>query len=345
MKIQLKARNRAHQYEAAPGETILGAGLARGIGLPYECASGTCGTCRARLLEGEIRDAWPDAPGRKSCKSGDEFLMCQCAAAGDLAVEVTGFVETLDPAVCVPQACGGRIAAIRALTHDVAELDIALAQPVDFDAGQFMLVRVDGIAGSRGWSMVNYERGATRLRFVVKNKPGGALSAWLFSGDRSGTAVELFGPLGRATFYPDLGKNLLCIAGGSGIAGMMSILERAAGADYFQRHDGHVFFGVRTMRDAFYLREFEALRKRCGDRLSVVIALSEEQAGPGAAAEHPLLGFDTGFVHDVAKRRMEGRLQGVRAYLAGPPPAVDASVRLLLMSRLPASDIRYDKFS
>jgi toluene monooxygenase electron transfer component len=48
----------------------------------------------------------------------------------------------------------------------------------------------------------------------------------------------------------------------------------------------------------------------------------------------------------VAGKRMQGRFADVRAYVAGPPPMVDASLRLLLReARLPLADIRYDKFS
>lgn len=345
MKIQLNARNRAHHFEAAAGEKVLCAGLAQSVGLPYECGSGTCGTCRARLLSGSIDEGWAEAPGRKYLKSADEFLMCQCTATSDLSIEVTGFVEAFGPAVCVPAALGGRIQGTRPLTHDVMEIDIALDAPMDFDAGQFVLVQVPGVIGSRGWSMVNHERGARVLRFVVKKKPGGRLSDWLFAEPRTGVAVQVFGPLGSATFYPDLARNIVCIAGGSGIAGMMSILERAAAADYFERHDGDIFFGVRTMKDAFYLGELAAQKTRCGARLNITIVLSDQAATADEQAAHPLLGFDTGFVHEAAGRRMQGRLQGVRAYLAGPPPAVDASVRLLLMSRVSGDNIRYDKFS
>ena len=53
MKIQLNARNRAHHFDATPADKILYAGLSHGITLPYECGSGTCGTCKARLLSGE----------------------------------------------------------------------------------------------------------------------------------------------------------------------------------------------------------------------------------------------------------------------------------------------------
>ena len=345
MKIQLNARNRAHQFDAAPTEKILYAGLSQAIALPYECGSGTCGTCKARRLSGQIDDGWPDAPGRKYLKHADDFLMCQCTARGDVSVEVASFVEDFDPGVYVPAATRGRIRHSHHLTHDVIDLHIDIDAPMDFDAGQFVLIRVPGIDGYRGWSMVNYERAARSLQFVVKNKPGGKLSDWLFLQPRDGAEVEVFGPLGSATFYPSLAKNILCIAGGSGIAGMMSILARAAGENYFAEHTGNVFFGVRSMQDAFYLDQFSRLRAQCGDKLQVMVALSDGTASAADQAAHPLLNFDTGFVHQAAERHMQGRYQGLRAYIAGPTPAVDASVRMLLMSRLSSDNIRYDKFS
>ncbi|MBS0445897.1 MAG: 2Fe-2S iron-sulfur cluster binding domain-containing protein [Proteobacteria bacterium] len=345
MKIQVNARNRAHHFEAAPAEKILHAGLSRAVGLPYECGSGTCGTCKARLLSGKIDDHWPDAPGRKYLKHADDFLMCQCSAHGDVTVEVAGYVQESDPGGCVPLAQQGRVRAATLLTHDVMELDVELETPLDFDAGQFVLVRMGDVPGARGWSMVNHERGARALQFVVKRKPGGALSEWLFTGAPEGAAVDVYGPLGSATFYPAVAKHILCIAGGSGIAGMMSILARAARERYFDTYRGDVFFGVRTMKDAFYLDRFAKLRDDCGEQLKVTVALSEEPASDEWRARYPQLAFDGGFVHEVAGKHMQGRLQDVRAYLAGPPPAVEASVRMLLMARVSTANIRYDKFS
>ena len=224
--------------------------------------------------------------------------------------------------------------------------EIELELPVDFDAGQFMAVTMPGITGSRGYSMVNFDRRARRLGFVVKKKPGGGVSEWLFGADRRASRVELFGPLGKATFHPSLGKHILCIAGGSGIAGMMAILARACQAQYFGQFRGDVFFGVRTAADAFYLEELAAFRREFQDNLAITVALSDEEVPPTLARDHPLLRFEQGFVHDVAKRAMQGRYQNVRAYLAGPPPAVDAAIRFLLLeAKLTADNIRYDKFS
>jgi len=78
------------QFHCQPGETLLSAALAAGIDLPYECASGGCGSCRARLLEGQVRSLWPDAPGlsSKDRLKGDRILCCQSVAQSDCVVQV-----------------------------------------------------------------------------------------------------------------------------------------------------------------------------------------------------------------------------------------------------------------
>ena len=346
MRVQLNARNRAYEFEAEPGEKILFAGLRARVDLPYECGTGTCGTCKARLVDGRLDDGWPEAPGRKYLKGAGEFLMCQCAAASNVTAEVASFVYAIDSGAYPASGATGVVAGARALTHDVMALEIELDRAVEFDAGQFMAVTMPGIAGSRGYSMVNFDRRARKLSFVVKKKPGGGVSEWLFGGNRQASRVELFGPLGKATFHPSLGKHLLCIAGGSGIAGMMAILARACQERYFSQFRGDVFFGVRTMADAFYLAELAAFRREFQDQLAITVALSDEDVPERAARDHPLLRFERGLVHEVAKKAMQDRFRNVRAYLAGPPPAVDASIRFLLLeAKLTADNIRYDKFS
>ena len=347
MYVQVNARNRAYRFGAAPGEKILYAGLRSQIGLPYECGTGTCGTCKAKLVEGKIDDRWPEAPGKKFLKaSNHEFLMCQCSAREDISIEIASFVYPADPGSCLVSARSATIDSVRALTHDVSAIDVRLDAPCRFDAGQFMAVAAPGLAGMRGYSMVNFDHPAQRLEFVVKKKPGGGFSEWLFSGKAAGSKIELIGPLGKATFYPGVAKNILCIAGGSGIAGMMSILSRACAERHFEQHKGHVFFGVRTMRDAFYLAELSALREKFPQTLAITVALSDEDVPASATQQFPQLKFARGLVHEVAKREMAGRYQDVRAYLAGPPPAVDAAIRVLLLeAKLTTDHIRYDKFS
>jgi toluene monooxygenase electron transfer component len=344
MKVVVTARNETRDFECDPGEKILHAGLRRGVELPYECATGTCGTCRARLVSGRADSEWPEAPGRRYFKSEGDLLTCQSVAREDCALEIGSPLK--DAGAPAPRAVGGVVRKCRALTHDVVALEVEVDEPLDFDAGQFALLTVPGIAGARAYSMVNFDRQAERLSFVVKKKPGGAVSEWLWGDSVEGARLGVVAPLGHATFQPGLRKHILCVAGGSGIAGMMSILSLACQADHFVEREGHVFFGVRTARDGFFLDELEAFRARCPARLTVTVALSDEDVPDSLAARYPRFAFARGLVHAVAGERMRGRFADVRAYVAGPPPMVDASLRLLLReARLPPADIRYDKFS
>ena len=345
MKVVVTARSGTCEFECEPGEKILHAGLRSGVELPYECGTGTCGTCKAKLVSGRVESEWPDAPGIRYLKGPAELLMCQCLAREDCALEV-GVLKTRETDTPLPGALGGEVRGRRRLTHDVATFDVDLDRPLDFDAGQFALLSIPGIAGARAYSMVNFERSARRLSFVVKKKPGGAVSEWLLGDGVEGTRLGLFAPLGHATFQPGLPKHVLCIAGGSGIAGMMSILQRAGEASHFAGWDGHVYFGVRSERDGFFLDALQALQARYPARLAVTIALSDDEVPGSLTAAYPGLAFARGLVHAVAGEGMKGRFADVRAYVAGPPPMVDASLRLLLReARLSPADIRYDKFS
>ena len=345
MKVVVTARSGTCEFECEPGEKILHAGLRSGVELPYECGTGTCGTCKAKLVSGRVESEWPDAPGIRYLKGPAELLMCQCLAREDCALEV-GVLKTREAGTPLPGALGGQVRGWRRLTHDVAAFDVDLDRPLDFDAGQFALLSIPGIAGARAYSMVNFERSARHLSFVVKKKPGGAVSEWLLGDGVEGTRLGLFAPLGHATFQPGLPKHVLCIAGGSGIAGMMSILQRAGEASHFAGWDGHVYFGVRSERDGFFLDALQALQARYPARLAVTIALSDDEVPGSLTAAYPGLAFARGLVHAVAGEGMKGRFADVRAYVAGPPPMVDASLRLLLREgRLSPADIRYDKFS
>ena len=345
MKVVVTARSGTCEFACEPGEKILHAGLRSGVALPYECGTGTCGTCKAKLLSGRVESEWPDAPGIRYLKGPAELLMCQCLAREDCALEV-GVLKTREAGTPLPGALGGQVRGWRRLTHDVAAFDVDLDRPLDFDAGQFALLSIPGIAGARAYSMVNFGPSARRLSFIAKKKPGGAVSEWLFGDGVEGTRLGLFAPLGHATFQPGLPKHVLCIAGGSGIAGMMSILQRAGEAGHFAGWDGHVYFGVRSERDGFFLDALQALQARYPARLAVTIALSDEDVPASLPAAYPGLAFARGLVHAVAGEHMRGRFADVRAYVAGPPPMVDASLRLLLReARLSPADIRYDKFS
>jgi toluene monooxygenase electron transfer component len=343
MRIELKLGEDMRTFDCSPGERLLHAGLRSGVDLPYECATGTCGSCSAKLVEGEVDELWPEAPGRKYLVARDEFLLCQCAPRADCRAHVRPHNRVPMPAAR-PVAGQGVVCDVHHLARDVVAFTVATDQAIDFEAGQFVCLQFRHEPGFRSYSMVNYQRGTRRLDFVVKRKPGGRLTPWLLDGSIEGHDVEWFGPVGRAIFQPGL-NDLPCIAGGTGIAGMMSILRCASQSGHFMRSKGHVFFGVRSWRDAFYLHELDELAAASEGKLEVTVALSEEEPRGDAATRHRHLLFRKGLVHEVAKAAMAGRCEGVVAFLAGPPPAVDASMRVLLAARVPAKNIRFDKFS
>ncbi len=346
LKVTVRTRTSSHEIECAPHERILYAALRAGVGVPYECATGSCGTCKARARPGTVEDVWPQAPGHASLKrERGEFLMCQGIALGDCEILVPSRIDAGSATAPGPRHMIGELSEVRSLTHDVDAFSLELDRPLSFDAGQFVVLAAPGLAGYRAYSMVNEAAETSRLDFVIKHKTGGSFSGWIGAG-RAGSTVDVFGPLGKATWLPEERKDLLCIAGGSGIAGMMSILSHAMSSGHFERHRGDVFFGVRTREDVFFANELAQLVQAARGQLSVTVAYSEEPVMDRDPRLPRCIDVAHGFVHRVAGERMAGAWGDPTAYVAGPPPMVDGALRMLVMeARLPASDIRYDKFT
>jgi len=326
------------------GENLLYAGLRSGLPLPYECATGTCGTCKARVRSGAVADAWPQAPGKAKLKTGQgDILLCQAHANGPSEILIPGKLVAKPQHRVIPRYCRGQVTNTVTLNAGVVVFDLELDRSLEFFAGQFVALRLAGLEGYRAYSMTRSDHGDNTLSFLVKALPGGGASSRIFAESWAGTTVDVFGPLGGATFLPDEGCHVLCIAGGSGIAGMLAILDQATRVDYFTQHDGHLFFGIRTLADAFLLESLSDLAL-AHERLEIVIALSDTP--PPATAPVPGQKFEGGFVHEVAARAMRDRYGDTIAYVAGPPIMVDRSLRsLIAQAQLGADQIRYDKYA
>src|SRR5581483_4578656 len=126
MRIAIQSKNREFAIECERGEAILRAGLRQGIGLPYECATGTCGTCRARVIQGAFDPGWADAPGMARLKpdKGD-VLMCQARAHTDCLMRVPAQIDTFGGPL--PDRRRGVISALRRLTDDVVHFELSLS--------------------------------------------------------------------------------------------------------------------------------------------------------------------------------------------------------------------------
>ena len=347
MKIVIDSNSGSFDFECAGTDRILYAGLTQGLALPYECSTGTCGTCRGRIVSGAVHVEWEAAPGYAKLKreKGD-ILMCQARPTADCTLRVPAKIGRHADLETQPAHRTARIENVRRLVRDVLDFDLALSSPMTFEAGQFVVLESPDIAGGRAYSMVNYERGTSRLKLVVKEMPGGGFSRWLFGGDPAGRELTVFGPLGAATFRPDEGKHVLCVAGGSGIAGMMAIVARAVAEGYFRERSGRVFFGVRTLADAFYMAEMAGLVAAAGGGLEATMALSHEAPAGEAHPAFPAIRLAAGLVGEVMIREMAGRYADTVAFTAGPPIMVDAVLRHLLHeAKMPRALVRYDKFA
>lgn len=345
LTITVQTPTGAFEFPCESGEALLHAGLKAGLTLPYECATGTCGTCRGRLMTGDIDIGWEESPALAKLKreKGD-ILLCQAKAKSDCLVRVAAKIAEV-PVEDAPGKFRGRICDSRILTQDVIEFAVDLSTPMSFQAGQFALIGAPSIVGARAYSMVNYSTETDRIVFVVKRKRGGGFCNWLFSEPVDGAEVDVFGPLGRATLDDGEDRNLIIAAGGSGIAGMMAILERATQLNYFANRRGHVFFGVQTLQDGFYLDELSDYVKKAQGGLKVTLALSNETPQTACHPEHDEIQLAGGFVHEAMTAPLAGSYENSLAYLAGPPPMVDAVLRVLITEgKLTPQAIRYDKF-
>jgi toluene monooxygenase electron transfer component len=334
-------------FECASDERLLYAGLRAGLPLPHECATGTCGSCKAKLTEGEVTAAWAAAPGLKFLKpGGTEVLLCQSYARSDCSFTIRPGPKLDVDAPNAPSYFSGTVSRSGMLTHDVLVVEVKLDRPMHFMAGQFALVEAEGVEGFRAYSMVNAPGARDILKLIVKRKPDGALSNFLMGRDIGGLPLKILGPLGRATFDASAPcGDLVCAAGGTGIAGLMSVLAEASASGHLDRHRACVFFGVRTGSDLFFLDRFAALKRRHPDSVCVVIATSEEAAPASIQAAYPSLRFEQGLVHERVAARDLSEWVDPAAYLAGPVPAVEALTTVMLTHhRLPPGRIRFDRF-
>ena len=316
-------------FVCAPGETILRAGLAAGFAMPYECASGSCSSCKGRLVAGEVEHIWADATGlsERDRRKGGRILCCQALPKGDCTVQVRlGQVEGAreEPA---PARFTATVEGLERLVPGVIAFGCRPERPVPFLPGQYVLLQVPG-GQRRAFSMANTEAGT--LDFIVKEKPGGHASRYLFEELATGDGVSLEGPYGRAYLRTPPERDIVCVAGGSGLAPMLSVV-RAAIAEP-DTPPVHLFFGANTAEELFMVDEMGELAAE-HDRFSLTLAVRD--GAPGAA---------TGLVGDVALAAME-ELDDCDFYMAGPPGLIDAILRpVMRCGKVRPERIFFDRF-
>ncbi len=317
-----------------PGETVLHAGLRAGLDLPYECASGGCGSCRAVLVEGTVTSNWPDAAGltERDRRRGNRVLMCQSLPDGPCTVRATPITVVDRGAEPPPSRLAGRIEHRELLTADTARFLVRVEGELPYLPGQFVLLDlVDGTR--RAYSMTRpFDPGdPDAVELLIRAKPGGAASAVLFGPDAPGSALTVEGPYGRAYGRPASPAPVVCLAGGTGLAPILAIADDLVG----RGRGVELYVGARRAADLVLVDRLLALRDRGAHVVGVV-----EQPG-----EHPALGpLRAGLALDhLADDRPD--LGAHDVYLAGPAPMIDASLRRLVRNGTARADrVFFDRF-
>ena len=259
----------------APAETILLAGLRAGLPLPYECASGGCGTCRAQLIEGSVTSRWDEATGLsdRDRRKGNRILMCQSLPRGPCQVRVSlsGEPPAAEPR---PGRHTGILAERQMLTADTARLVIDVGQEIPYLPGQFVLLEfADGVRRAYSMSRPVFDGDRGAIELLVRAKPGGAASGWLFGRLGGGDELVVEGPYGKAYAQSPIGRPVLCLAGGTGLAPVLAIAQELSRGSPGRRIS--IYVGSRRAADIVLADRLAALaaagapghlRRRAGHR-------------------------------------------------------------------------------
>lgn len=326
--------NNSRKLDVAAGQSLLATLKTEGLFIPSACGGrGSCGLCKVRLeAAGEALSTelpWLSAEERQQ----GVRLSCQVRVRGDLSLHVPEALFSI-------REYRATVAAMRDLTHDIKEVRLKLLEPpaMDFVPGQFVQLEVPPYALTsetiyRAYSISSdaVDNGAVELE--IRYVPNGICTTWVHKHLKVGDHVTLNGPHGDFRLHEG-GGEIVCIAGGSGMAPIKSLLlslERTG-----NRRPVRYFFGARACRDLFLVDELRALESRMPS-FRFIPALSAplpDDDWPG----------ERGRIDEVLARSL-GDAGGAQAYLCGSPLMIDACVKVLRAKGVPAEQIFYDKFS
>ena len=323
------------QFICEDNETILQAAMRQGINLRYGCKHGGCGMCKALVVEGDVDNEEASSYALLDFERQQGFsLLCCAYPESDIAIELWDYdEEELFFGVAVQQF-EAEVEQVTQLTHDIRGVRLRLIEPttIDFKAGQYIDLLVPGTNEWRSYSMANPPSRNQIIELMVKLMPGGLFSDYVAQTLTPGEHLTLQGPYG-SFHLRDTSKEAIFIAGGSGMAPILSLLR-----DMAEKHNERpvtYFYGARTRRDLFQLEELQALEHQLSN-FHFIPALSEPAAGDAWEGE-------TGLITDVVKRLVSSGADK-EAYMCGPTAMIDAAIVTLTRLSVEATNIFYDKF-
>jgi len=323
------------QFQVEDGEAVLAAALRQGFILPYGCKNGACGTCKGRIVSGEVDygvyqpKALPDED-----KARGKALFCQAKPRSDLVIEA----RTLGAAKGIEvKMLPCRVQKLERLADDVMVLHLKLPanEKLVFLAGQFIeFLLKEG--SRRSFSMANAPHDAELLQLHVRHVAGGQFTDHVFGKMKERDILRFEGPLGTFFLREDSNRPIVLVASGTGFAPIKSLIEDALHRSV--KRPMVLYWGGRRPKD-LYLNDLpvEWAAEHPG-QFKYVPVISDglpEDAWAGR----------TGFVHRAVLEDFPD-LSGHQVYACGVPVMVDAARKdFTALCRLPEDEFYADSFT
>jgi NAD(P)H-flavin reductase/ferredoxin len=322
------------QIQVKEGQTLLDGIIRNGLQVSYGCRHGNCALCKAKVLDGEyeIMDRVTDYSLLSFERDEGYVLLCSTVPESDLIVEIEEeesegleFHPVLDFEATIVNN--------ERLTKDIHLIQVEMRQQngIRYSSGQFFEFDIPEIEQTRAYSMANRYVEKQPLDFHVKRIENGAGSNYMCD-LQPGATVTGSGPYGKMQLI-NREKDLIFIAGGSGMAPIKALVEELFNGQY--QHQAWFFYGARTKDDLFLTEQWTRLEKDYPN-FHFVPALSDQPN------DEEWLG-ETGYIANVVEKYLSDVSQ-MDAYLCGPPILIETVTNTLYKGGLRRSNIFSDEF-
>jgi benzoate/toluate 1,2-dioxygenase reductase subunit len=317
----------------AAGEYVLDAALRQEIALVHQCRSGSCSTCVAQMVDGDLRMDASRAHSLIPAEIGQgRRLLCSTRAHADSIVRLDYPSDLLDEAG--PELFSATVDDAEMVSDTVVRLVLKAPRGIDFayHSGQYVRVKVPGTDQWRSYSMASLPRDLPKMEFLIRLIPGGSMSEYLTARCEPGDEIEVEGPLGAFILRESHAPHVF-VAGGTGVAPIISML------DSIRRRSGVkppmlLSFGCASDSQFFYRDEVE-LRAAWMPQLRLRLSADRvEDPASGLVQANPVQVLTP---EDVAD-------PGTVAYLCGPPPMIEAARRRLTEMGIDPEHIYAEQF-
>jgi benzoate/toluate 1,2-dioxygenase reductase subunit len=293
--------------DSLPNETVAETAYRVGINIPLDCADGACGTCKCKMRSGTfdagdyIEEALSDE------EAADGFaLACQVRPKSDLVVDI---LASSTACKVKSTAITTEIKELNRLSSEIYQLKLLVADGSSFQflPGQYVNIEVPGTSHTRSYSYSS-QPDATEAEFLIKLVPGGLMSNYLKDEAKVGGELNIVTPLG-GFYLREAQRDLIFIAGGTGIAPFMAMLEKLKAEN--NTTPIHLFYGATTAENVVELERLKAFSEIMP--LEIFTCTSDEQAE----------GHDKGFVTQWINKELLG-VKAYDIYICGPNAMVEA---------------------